>query len=280
MGVIPEGGGDRHQYVNADIDMATEDGRLAMLEAIQDPGTTRRLDQLGVEDGWQCLELGAGRGSITRWLAGRVGVAGSVVAADIDPRFLTDMPENVEVRKLDIRDEDIETERYDLIHCRALLMHLPDPGAVLTKMVGALRPGGLLLAEEADFGLAHAAGHPDAPAVNEMRDRGVDIARQAKIVDSYFGRTLPGKLIESGLELQGRPEVDTQIAQPGDIEYEWSRISAVEAAKRMITVGLMAETDQVLLERFYSSASSVIVTLSMVAATGRKADTETGGHGV
>lgn len=161
MGVTPEGGEDRHQYVNADIDMATEDGRLAMLEAIQDPGTTRRLDQLGVEDGWQCLEVGAGRGSITRWLAGRVGLAGSVVAADIDPRFLTDMPENVEVRKLDIREEDIETERYDLIHCRALLMHLPDPAAVLTKMVGALRPGGLLLAEEADFGLAHAAGDAD-----------------------------------------------------------------------------------------------------------------------
>jgi len=180
------------------------------------------------------------------------------------------MPENVEVRQLDIREEDIETERYDLIHCRALLMHLPDPGAVLTKMVGALRPGGLLLAEEADFGLTHAAGHPDASAVNEVRDRGVDLARQAKIVDSYFGRRLPGIMIESGLELQGSPEVDTRVARPGDIEYEWSRISVLEAAKRMIAVGLMAEADQVLLERFYSSAGSVIVTLSMVAAVGRK----------
>lgn len=89
-------------------------------------------------------------------------------------------------------------------------------------------------------------------------------------------RTLPGMLIESGLELQGTPEVDTQIAQPGDIEYEWSRISALEAAKRMITVGLMAEADRVLLERFYSSTGTVIVTLSLVAATGRKADTHTG----
>jgi hypothetical protein len=29
------------------------------------------------------------------------------MAADIDPRFLTEVPENVEVRKLDIREDDI-----------------------------------------------------------------------------------------------------------------------------------------------------------------------------
>jgi SAM-dependent methyltransferase len=272
----PESNEGNPQYILADSDMATEDGRLAMLEAMQDPGTTRRLDQLGVEDGWQCLELGAGRGSITRWLAGRVGVAGSVVAADIDPRFLDEVPENVEVRKLDIRDEDIESERYDLVHCRCLLMHLPDPGAVLTKMVGALRPGGLLLAEEPDSGLAHVAGHPDAPAVNEIRERAINISMQAGILNFNFGRTLPGMLIESGLELQGRPEVDTQVAQPGDIEYKLSRISSLEGTKRMVTAGMMAEADLELVERFYSSTGSVIVGLSLVAAAGRKADTHAG----
>jgi SAM-dependent methyltransferase len=78
---------------------------------------------------------------------------------------LTEVPENVEVRKLDIREQDVETERYDLVHCRALLMHLPDPAAVLARMVGALRPGGLLLAEEGDLGLSlflHAAAAMEA----------------------------------------------------------------------------------------------------------------------
>jgi trans-aconitate methyltransferase len=84
------------------------------------------------------------------------------------------MPANVEVRKLDIREEDVGTERYDLVHCRALLMHLPDPTAVLARMVGALRPGGVLLAEEGDWGVMHFAGHPSASAANEAHERLLD----------------------------------------------------------------------------------------------------------
>jgi hypothetical protein len=37
----PESNEGNPQYILADSDMATEDGRLAMLEAMQDPGTTR-----------------------------------------------------------------------------------------------------------------------------------------------------------------------------------------------------------------------------------------------
>jgi hypothetical protein len=42
---------------------------------------------------------------------------------------------------------------FDLIHDRALLMHLPDDPNLLPRMVSWLAPGGWLLLEEADFGL-------------------------------------------------------------------------------------------------------------------------------
>ena len=108
---------------------------------------------LGVKGGWRCLEVGAGHGSIARWLSERVGPAGSVVAVDVDTGFLAGLPDNVDVRELDIRDLDIEPD-FDLAHCRALLMHLSDPADALARIVAALRPGGVLLAEEGDFGLA------------------------------------------------------------------------------------------------------------------------------
>lgn len=111
--------GSEQQYVAADIDADTESRRLRLLEACRDPGTIRRLDRLGVSRGWGCLEVGAGHGSITRWLAERVGPTGSVIAADIDPRFLTDMPAGVDVRRFDIRHDDLEVDTYDLVHCRA-----------------------------------------------------------------------------------------------------------------------------------------------------------------
>jgi hypothetical protein len=54
--------------------------RLAALEALVDPSTIRHLEALGVSEGWQCLEVGGGGGSITEWLCRRVGPAGRVVA--------------------------------------------------------------------------------------------------------------------------------------------------------------------------------------------------------
>jgi hypothetical protein len=62
--------------------------RLALLERVLDPGTTRHLDELGVAAGWECLEFGAGGGSIAAWLCARVGSTGRVVATDLDTRFL------------------------------------------------------------------------------------------------------------------------------------------------------------------------------------------------
>ncbi|HEY2577030.1 MAG TPA: hypothetical protein VGI74_12035, partial [Streptosporangiaceae bacterium] len=62
--------------------------RLVALEEGYDPGTVSRLENLGVGRGWSCLEVGAGAGSITRWLGRRVGAEGEIVAIDLDTSFL------------------------------------------------------------------------------------------------------------------------------------------------------------------------------------------------
>ena len=60
-----------------------------------------------------------------RRLADLVGAAGKVAAADIDPRFLSDMRlPNVEVRLCDITEDSGESGHHDLVHSRLLLMHL------------------------------------------------------------------------------------------------------------------------------------------------------------
>jgi hypothetical protein len=42
--------------------------RFAALAAIFDPGTIRHLQDIGISEGWRCLEVGAGGGSIAKWL--------------------------------------------------------------------------------------------------------------------------------------------------------------------------------------------------------------------
>ena len=63
--------------------------------------------------GWRCLDVRAGSGSVATLLAHRVGPSGTVVAADIDLRFLTNLPPNVEVRRHDITTSDMESKSYD-----------------------------------------------------------------------------------------------------------------------------------------------------------------------
>jgi 2-polyprenyl-3-methyl-5-hydroxy-6-metoxy-1,4-benzoquinol methylase len=155
-------------YILTETPTDIESTRLALLEQRLDPLTIGRLNRLDIAPGSRCLEVGAGRGSIARWLATRVGADGQVVAADVDCRHLAGLPDTIEVRTLDIRTDTPEPEAFDLVHCRALLMHLPDPLDALRRMVAALRPGGVLLAEEGDYGLYAYNGHPDAPWLTDL----------------------------------------------------------------------------------------------------------------
>ena len=83
---------DDQRYVLADADEQTERERLGHLEAWLDPVTVRHLEVTGVGEGWRSLEVGAGGGSIARWLGERVGASGSVLATDIDIRYLAGLP--------------------------------------------------------------------------------------------------------------------------------------------------------------------------------------------
>ncbi|MGH3821533.1 MAG: class I SAM-dependent methyltransferase [Pseudonocardiaceae bacterium] len=261
--------GSDQQYLPAGIDADTESARLQLLEACHDPGTIRRLDRLGISQGWRCCEVGAGNGSIARWLAERVGPTGSVLAADIDLRFLTNMPAGVDVRRLDIRYDDIEADTYDLIHCRAVLMHLPDPAAALARMVAALRPGGLFLLEEGDYGLWNYGGHPDAPRMNTLVTRVLTELAEARIADPWFGRGLPDLVLATGLELHGG-EVETRIARPGDAHCEFERVTAAATVPVMIKLGIYGETDTNLIHSVSSHLDSVITTMSLVSVWGQK----------
>lgn len=124
--------------------------RFTALEQRYDPVTVDRLEEFGVPEGARCLEVGAGGGSIARWLADRVGTSGSVVATDIDVSRTTGGPANLEIRKHDIVSGDLPESEFDVVHARLVLIHLPERAGVLDRILRALRPGGRLLLDEFD----------------------------------------------------------------------------------------------------------------------------------
>jgi ubiquinone/menaquinone biosynthesis C-methylase UbiE len=134
-----------HSYI-LDNASTAEYERLDLMSKILDPRTTASLVALGLREGWNCLELGGGNGSITEWLSDKVGVSGSVTSIDINPKLIKLVPApNVIVRQEDVRVADLPVEAFDLVLCRALLHQIAEQAqAVLTKMAAAVRPGGWL----------------------------------------------------------------------------------------------------------------------------------------
>ena len=127
--------------------------RFDGLERTLDSISTGLLERIGVPVGARCLEIGAGGGSIARWLADRVGPGGHVVAVDLDTRwFRHDGSPQLEVREVDLVTGPIPEGPWDLIHERLVLQHIPDRLEVLDELVARLAPGGWLVVEDFDTG--------------------------------------------------------------------------------------------------------------------------------
>jgi trans-aconitate methyltransferase len=210
-----------------------ESRRLALFEQRLDPLTKRRLERLAIGSGARCLEIGGGRGSITRWLSDRVGPAGHVTATDLQVDFLDAVDAaNVEVLRHDVRSDTFPQGSFDLVHTRAVLMHLPDELALLRKIASWLAPDGWLLLEEPDFGLWLAdadrvwASHPGAwhrtfPSGSLSR-----------------GRSLLRQIHQLGLVDVGA-DAEVDIIEPGTPLAEFYRLSMAAIGPPAVDAGAL-----------------------------------------
>ncbi|MFI6348203.1 class I SAM-dependent methyltransferase [Streptomyces sp. NPDC050560] len=168
--------------------------------AANDPVTLPRLAALGVGPGWHCLEIGAGGGSVSRWLAGRVLPGGSVLASDRDPSALRPEP-GLRVAALDVTVDPLPEAVYDLIVARLVLQHLPTRETVLGRLVRALRPGGVLHVDEFDASYEPPLLTP-GPEAEELYLRFLaakGAAMRAAGGDPHWGRKAPAALRAAGL---------------------------------------------------------------------------------
>jgi SAM-dependent methyltransferase len=123
---------------------------LNCLTAILDQSTVELLAPL-VPLGGRCLELGAGNGSVARWLADAVGPDGRVVVTDIRPDHVRESVRThprVELLAHDLRSDPLPAGPFDVVHARLLLAHLADRDALLPALAGVVAPGGVLVVEE------------------------------------------------------------------------------------------------------------------------------------
>ena len=227
------------QYVFLSNDDARELARLERLQAVHDPATRRLLARAGLRSGLACVEVGAGAGSIARHMAEVAGPAGRVVALDTDVRFLG-QPAGFERRQADILDQRaLEPGAYDLIHTRFLLVHLPDPAAAIRNVVRALRPGGVFLAEEPDFGAAASgAAEPAVQGAVDAVNGAVMAMYRGAGRDPRLGLRLAALLQAEGMEIAAADVAapfapggsDIALMMGASIEHLRQRLVATGAA--------------------------------------------------
>ena len=176
-------------------DAPGEFSRLQLLEAWGDPDTQAVLTATGLQPSWRCLEIGAGAGSIARWLASQC-TDGSVVAVDTDTRYLHGQQhDRLEWRTGDVRKLDYGPGSFDLIHSRLTFCHLSDREAVVDMVANWLAPGGWLV-------IGDPLCLPAAVSIHPTIQRffgALETAWRAQGTDMSWAQTLPSQLARAGL---------------------------------------------------------------------------------
>ena len=219
--------------------------RLMLLARERGPDTQALLEQAGVSAGMRCIDVGCGGGAVTLEIARLVGPGGTVVGIDMDgvklglarqaaaERGLT----NAEFRVGDVRDWD-EPGGYDAVYSRFLLQHLSEPAGLIGRMWAAVRDGGVLVVEDADFD-----GFCCDPA-NEGFELFLDAYRRVlarRGGDHAIGRRLYRYFLAAGI-----PDPQVRLVQPvhqGEAKtLAWSTLEAT--ADAILAEGL-ATSDRV-----------------------------------
>jgi ubiquinone/menaquinone biosynthesis C-methylase UbiE len=248
-----------------------ERARLASLEALADPFTIECLEKIGIQPGWQCLEVGAGGGSMTAWLCQRVGAQGRVVAIDLETKFLETLQEpNLEIRQQDIVKDELEAHTFDLVYARAVLEHLPTRDTVLDKLIQALKPNGWLLIISGDY-ISFASVDPRTAQRFERGYRAFFHLFEVAGVDLYYGRRVASAIRERNItdvQMHGyvtewggtRPATQTWT-------YLFERVREKVIAANLLT---KEEVDEFL--QLVNAPDFTALTLTFCGAWGRKSN--------
>lgn len=211
------------------------------------------FDAAGFGPGQTLLDIGAGPGHATADLSDRVGADGKVIAYERSPHFLDALRNrecpNIDVRPVDLTEDDLGENVADGAWTRWVLAFLPDPAPVVAKIARALKPGGKAIFHEY---LDYEAWRliPQPPEHRRYRELVVKSWRDSG-GEPDAALPLPGWLADAGMEVVSmRPMV--RIIGPGDPMWEWPTSFMATNAFRLHELGYCsreeAETFSTLLD--------------------------------
>ena len=200
MTADPRDVGDKYALPTGSSDAA----RLDVIHEVYGPISRRGLEAAGVAEARRAADIGCGTGTVSRWLAERMGAGSRVDAIDISEDQLAVARQvspaagagAIHHSVASAYEPSLPEASYDLAFIRLVLCHLKEPGRAIGAIAKLLRPGGRLVIIDMDM-YSFLAMPPDAHHarwLERARDHQVNIG-----VDYAVGRRLHELMSESGL---------------------------------------------------------------------------------
>jgi ubiquinone/menaquinone biosynthesis C-methylase UbiE len=242
--VHPEGAGTSPVDVYALGTNPAESARLAQQANELRAYSEALLDRVGLGAGQTAIDLGCGPRGILDLLSERVAPGGRVVGIEADPthvamarEFAADQGlDNVEVIRGDARATGLGSASFDLVHCRTLLVNVPEPAAVVAEMVRLTAPAGWVASFEPDTGFS--LYYPAIPAIDRLNDL-FDAAFRRNGANPTIGRRLTSLYGEAGLTHVGT-EALAPVHPVGD-SRRTLRLDLVRSLRPMIIEAGLAD---------------------------------------
>lgn len=232
--------GTERDYVLGTHDEEIE--RLGLQHRVWRPRVLDAWRRAGFSTGQTLLDVGSGPGHAAFDLAEITGPSGRVVALERSRRFLDALEsvrrrrgiENVEGREVDLDEDDWPGFGADGAWCRWIFAFVKRPRALLSRLHGALRPGGALVVHEYfDYSTWRLA--PPSPEMEQFV-RLVMESWRASGGEPDVGLNLPRWLDETGFQIRSlRPILD--IVAPSDDVWQWPKSFLEIGLRRLVDLG-------------------------------------------
>jgi SAM-dependent methyltransferase len=222
--------------------------RLELQARVWQPETEAMLDQIGLQPGWRCIDLGCGAMGIVGSLSRRVGPTGQVVGVDLGAAYLDAARRyvqdeglgNVEILERDAFDTGLPRESFDFVHVRFVFGPVGRDAELLREMLALTRPGGLLAIQEAVDDTPWRC-YPPHPAWDRLT-AAILAAFARGGGDFNVGRRTYGMLRGAGLQdVQIRPAV--LALQHGHPYLRLPILMADSLRERIVGGGLLSEAE-------------------------------------
>lgn len=201
------------------------------------------FNRLNVQPGWKILDVGSGPGFVSFDLMERVGTTGEITALEPSQLYLDHFKnyaadkgwKNTKAINGIAETAELPENYYDLIFARWVIGFVPDPELFISKLMKALKPGGIIALQ--DYAFDRLLLYP----------QGGDYDKLSPYAEEYWKSTggdlkiatrVPAIYKKLGLKLVDY-KPNSLAGNPGSGVFEWHHVFITHHIPVMVERGIM-----------------------------------------